>query len=198
MSHFMPRGLMLQIMSGLNRMMLTLGALGTEFALGARFAFRRPGFALFGPRPMFRTGFTLGKTAPFTATATPAPAAGSFALTFFAIALFRRRLSVEGASRFSLPGYSRRKDLTGFNGPLDFQAQIGFLDVNARAGNHLFQSIRVFFLFQEEIGNVKERITVQPYADKCRLHAGQHAGHTALVDGTGERVLIFAFEIDFS
>ncbi len=53
-------------------------------------------------------------------------------------------------------------------------------------------------LFQlHKVGNVEEGIALQANVNEGRLHARQHAGYAAFVDGPCQRVFIFAFEVDF-
>jgi len=54
----------------------------------------------------------------------------------------------------------------------------------------------VVFQFHK-IRNVEEGIALQANVDEGGLHAGQHAGYPAFVDGPREGVFIFALEVDF-
>jgi len=49
----------------------------------------------------------------------------------------------------------------------------------------------------EEVRNVQETIALQPKIDKCRLHAGQDAGHAALMNTPCQRVFIGPLKINF-
>src|SRR5262245_1015860 len=63
--------------------------------------------------------------------------------------------------------------------------------------NHVGQ-IFIVLLEVHEIGNVEERVALQPDIDEGRLHAGQHARHPPFVNGSRERVFVLALEVDFS
>ena len=51
----------------------------------------------------------------------------------------------------------------------------------------------VFFVVLKKIGNVEERVALQPDVDKCRLHSGQNARYAALVDTSRQGIFFFAF-----
>ncbi len=63
-------------------------------------------------------------------------------------------------------------------------------------GDNVGQILIVFFQFHE-IRNVEEGVAFQANVDEGRLHARQHAGNTAFVDGPCQSVFVFAFEVDF-
>src|SRR5258708_25594903 len=50
-------------------------------------------------------------------------------------------------------------------------------------GGHDVSHVLVVFLQFHKIGNVQESIALQAHVDESRLHARQHAGYAALVDG---------------
>ena len=54
----------------------------------------------------------------------------------------------------------------------------------APGGNHVGHILIVLFQLHK-VGNVEEGIALQADVDKCRLHAGQHAGNAPFIDGTG-------------
>ncbi len=58
-------------------------------------------------------------------------------------------------------------------------------------------AVLVLVLEFQKVGDVEERIAFESDIDKCRLHAGQHAGHASFIDGTRQRVLVFALEVHF-
>ncbi len=60
------------------------------------------------------------------------------------------------------------------------------------AGNPV--EILVFF---EEVRDVQERVPLQPYIDKCRLHPGQDTRDAPLMDTARQRILVGALEINF-
>ena len=65
-------------------------------------------------------------------------------------------------------------------------------------GRSLLQLVGLFLVFElDKVGYVEERIALQAEVDKRRLHAGQNACYAAVVNGTREGVLVFAFVIDF-
>jgi hypothetical protein len=48
----------------------------------------------------------------------------------------------------------------------------------------------------KKIGYIEEGVAFKAQVDKCRLHAGEHAGYATVVNGAREGVFIFAFVID--
>jgi hypothetical protein len=69
----------------------------------------------------------------------------------------------------------------------------------AAGDGRLFDFVALFLVFKlQEVSDIQERVPLQPEVDKGGLHAGKHAGHTPVVDGTREGVLVFAFVINFS
>ena len=68
----------------------------------------------------------------------------------------------------------------------------------AAADRSFFKLVGLFLVFQlHKVGDVEEGVALQPNVDKCRLHAGEHPGDAPVVNGSGQRVLVFAFVIDF-
>jgi hypothetical protein len=62
----------------------------------------------------------------------------------------------------------------------------------------LLQLVGFFLIFKlNKVGYVEKRVSLQSQIDKCRLHAGQNACHSSVVNGTREGVLVFAFVVDF-
>ena len=55
----------------------------------------------------------------------------------------------------------------------------------------------VLILQLHEVGDVEEGIAFQANIHECRLHAGQHPGYAAFVDGTCQGVFVFTFQVDF-
>jgi len=56
--------------------------------------------------------------------------------------------------------------------------------------------VDVFVLF-EKIRNVQEPVTLQTHIHEGRLHSRKHAGDAALVNASGERILIGPLEENF-
>jgi len=48
-----------------------------------------------------------------------------------------------------------------------------------------------------EVGNVEKRVALQPNVYEGGLHAWQNARHAPFVDGAGQCVFVFSFEIYF-
>ena len=66
------------------------------------------------------------------------------------------------------------------------------------AGVGLFQFVGFFLVFKlHEVRYIKEGVAFEAYVDKCRLHAGQDARDSPVVNGTSQRIFVFAFVIDF-
>jgi hypothetical protein len=62
----------------------------------------------------------------------------------------------------------------------------------------LFQFIGLFLVFQfQKVRDVEECVALQANVDKCRLHAGQNAGYTPVINRACQRIFVFAFVIDF-
>jgi hypothetical protein len=62
----------------------------------------------------------------------------------------------------------------------------------------LLQLVGLFLIFKlDEVGYVEKRVPLQPQIDKRRLHTGQNACHSSVVNGTREGVFVFAFVVDF-
>ena len=65
------------------------------------------------------------------------------------------------------------------------------------AGVRLFQFVGFFLVFQfHEVRYIEEGVAFESYVDKCRLHARQDAGDSAVVDGTSQRIFVFALVIN--
>ena len=77
---------------------------------------------------------------------------------------------------------------------------MGMTDLARRlpCSRSLLQFVCLFLVFElDEVGYVKERVALQAEVDKCRLHAGQNTCYAAVINGSREGVLVFAFVIDF-
>jgi hypothetical protein len=62
----------------------------------------------------------------------------------------------------------------------------------------LLQFVCLFLVFElDKVGHIKKRVSLQTQIDECRLHAGQNACDSSVVNGTREGVLVFAFVVDF-
>ena len=60
-----------------------------------------------------------------------------------------------------------------------------------------FHLVGVFLIFKlDKVGHVKKRVAFETDIDKCRLHAGEHAGYAAVIDGPREGIFVFAFVIN--
>ena len=68
--------------------------------------------------------------------------------------------------------------------------------LHATVGRDNLGHILVVFFQFHEIGNVEEGVAFQANVNEGRLHAGQHAGHPAFIDGSSEGVFVFAFEVN--
>ena len=76
--------------------------------------------------------------------------------------------------------------------------RLAHVDHAARRGN--FAELFVFILLTrdfEEVGDIKEGIALQADVYKRGLHAGQHTGNAAFVDGPGEGIFVFPLEKHF-
>ncbi len=77
-------------------------------------------------------------------------------------------------------------------------ALANFADLLIRAAGRLLELVCLFLVFElQKVGYIEERVAFQANVDKCRLHAWKDAGDTAVIDGTGEGIFVFAFVIDF-
>ncbi len=66
----------------------------------------------------------------------------------------------------------------------------------ARDGG-LFNFVGFFLVFQlQEVGYIEEGVALQAHVHKGGLHAGQHPGDAAVIDGPRQGVLVFAFVVD--
>jgi hypothetical protein len=53
-------------------------------------------------------------------------------------------------------------------------------------------------VFLKEVGDVQERVALQPQVHERRLHSRQNAGDSSFVNTTGERIFIGALEVNFT
>jgi hypothetical protein len=51
-------------------------------------------------------------------------------------------------------------------------------------------------VFLEEIGNIQERVSLEPEIDKRRLHSGQNARYSSLVNAPGKGVFVRPLEVN--
>ena len=58
--------------------------------------------------------------------------------------------------------------------------------------------VRRLSLFFQKVGDVQEGVALQAHIDKSRLHARQHAGHTAVIDRAGEGVFVLALVVNLA
>ena len=148
-----------------------------------------------------------------TAAATPPPAGALFILglgssggSLFDPALviafcgaFRRRKILQPCHKVGAVFRITKHGRCRFSGgrSLLLGGCAGKVHGRARRGN--LSELLVFFVacqFQK-VGDVEEGIALQADVDESRLHAGQHAGHAAFVNGSCKSVFVFPLEKDF-
>ena len=92
------------------------------------------------------------------------------------------------------------KTLIARRGPFVARLRVlgcGRLTLRGPVGGHNFRHVLVVVFQIKKVGDVEERIALQADIHEGRLHAGKDAGNPALIDGSGEGVLVFALEVDF-
>src|SRR5882724_4760559 len=67
----------------------------------------------------------------------------------------------------------------------------------AGTGDGFANGIGVLVFFHQEVGNVEKRVALKANVYKSGLHARQNARHASFVDGAGQCVFVFSFEIYF-
>src|SRR5882724_8927059 len=67
----------------------------------------------------------------------------------------------------------------------------------AGTGDGFANGIGVFVFFHQKVGNVEKRVALKANVYKSGLHARQNARHASFVDGAGQCVFVFSFEIYF-
>jgi hypothetical protein len=69
--------------------------------------------------------------------------------------------------------------------------------LHSAVGRDRIGQVLVVLLKLHEIRDIEESVALQSNVDESRLHARQHAGYAAFVNGSCEGVFVLALEVDF-